>query len=364
MAENNSLVPQEKSMMMVESAATALAAQAKANVEARFLMAINRPRNWENVRQALLEECKRPAFANNKSAYYKKPIGHGVEGLGIRFVEVAFRCMTNVLVETPMVFEDDTKEIMRVTITDLEANTTFTMDTKITKTVERAKPLDDGTFISKRKNSRDKDVFMIPATDDELLNKRGAAISKTVRNLGLRLIPGDLQDEATDIIKSVRLNRASKDPAAEKKAILDAFNTLGVKPSDLSEYLDHDVAQCSPAEIVDLRGLHGAIKDGETTWAEVMANKELGDDQSPNPEDDLKEQAGKTGEVIDIELEADSQGDNVENQFRSCPDRDNAQMNIDYCENDCPKKEGCPARDGAKETPAQESADGLPERAF
>lgn len=358
----NALAVQEKPMMMVESAATALAAQAKANVEARFLMAINRPRNWANVRQELLNECQRPAFANNKSAYYKKPIGQGVEGLGIRFVEVAFRCMTNVLVETPMVFEDDTKEIMRVTITDLEANTTFTMDAKITKSVERAKPLDDGTYISVRKNSRGKDVFTIPATDDELLNKRGASISKAVRNLGLRLIPGDLQDEAIEIIKSVRLNRASKDPAAEKKAVLDAFNTLGVKPSDLSGYLGHDVAQCSPAEIVDLRGLHGAIKDGETTWAEVMANKELGDEQTP--EEDLKTKAGATVETIDIEPETNVQNGNVGQLFKSCPDRNGDQWNEDYCENDCKRRDGCPAWGADKQEATTERPDGLPEKKF
>jgi hypothetical protein len=58
-----------------------------------------------------MSECRRPSFAHNKSAYYRKPIGQGVEGLGIRFVEVALRCMKNVLVETSMIFEDDAKEI-------------------------------------------------------------------------------------------------------------------------------------------------------------------------------------------------------------------------------------------------------------
>src|SRR5688572_6266963 len=89
------MVPQQ-----FETSVSAAAAQAKAMVEARYVMALKRPRVWDQVRQDILKECKRPSFAHNKSAFYRKPIGQGVEGLGIRFTEVALRCMTNVLIET------------------------------------------------------------------------------------------------------------------------------------------------------------------------------------------------------------------------------------------------------------------------
>src|SRR3990170_723887 len=83
-----------------ETASTAVAAQAKAMIESRYVMAMRNPRNMDQVRQDLLKECRRPSFAHNKSALYHKPIGKGVEGLGIRFVEVALRCMRNVLAES------------------------------------------------------------------------------------------------------------------------------------------------------------------------------------------------------------------------------------------------------------------------
>lgn len=258
---------------MVETASTALAAQNKAMVEARYIMALQRPRNGDQVRAELMNECRRPSFAHNKSAFYVKPIGDGVEGLGIRFVEVALRCMTNVLVETTTVYEDDQKEIVRVATTDLERNVTYPMDVKISKTVERRKPMDDGSYISVRTNSYGKPVYTVPATDDEILNKRNALISKTVRTLGLRLIPGDLQDEAEEIIKRVRLDKAAADPGAERKRITDAFAEIGVMPTMLVEYLGHSLDSCSPAELVRLRGIYGAIKDGEATWKTVMENK-------------------------------------------------------------------------------------------
>lgn len=311
--------PQMPGMMQVESASSALAAQAKAATEARYTMAMYNPRNWDAVRQKVLNECKRPSFAHNKSAFYKKPIGAGVEGLGIRFVEVALRCMTNVLVETAMIYEDDIKEIHRVTVTELESNLTFPMDIKVSKTVERSKVPDGVSALSVRKNSYGKDVFTIPANDDDLLNKRGALISKAIRTLGLRIIPGDLQDEAEAMIKQVRLNRAAEDPDAEAKRIVDAFSQIKVPINELTKYLGHNVSICSPSELVDLRGIYGAIKDGEATWASVMENRA---DNKPDDEPGDGPIINKaTGEVFDIELHLDPKKLNQDGSFTKRPHR-------------------------------------------
>lgn len=275
-AETPSYIP-----MAAETASTAAAAKAKALVEARFIMAMRNPRNWDQVRQDLLKECRRPSFADNKSAYYVKPIGDGVEGLGIRFVEVALRCMKNVSVDTEMTYEDEAKEVHRIEVTDLESNVPLSVCIPVSKYVERSRPADDGSYISVRKNSWGRNVYLVPAKGDELLNVRGALISKAMRTLGLRLIPGYLQDEAIDIIKAVRLDKAAQDPDAERCKILDAFAEIGVKAVDLTEYLGHDVGACSPAEMVKLRGLYGAIRDGEATWASVMENKVAGAGDPP-----------------------------------------------------------------------------------
>lgn len=260
-------------LAIVETASSAVAAQAKAMVESRYIMAMRSPRNMDQVRQDLIRECKRPAFANNKSAFYRKPIGQGVEGLGIRFVEVALRCLKNVLIETSMIFEDPTKEVHRVSVTDLESNVTYPLDVRVSKTVERSRPMDDGSYISMRKNSYGKDVFTVTANDDDLLNKRGALISKAVRTLGLRIIPGDLQDEAEAIIKAVRMDDAAKDPEANRKLLADSFAEIGIRAQHLADYLGHTLETCTPKELVDLRGIYGAIKDGEATWKTVMENK-------------------------------------------------------------------------------------------
>jgi hypothetical protein len=172
-----------------------------------------------------------------------------------------------------MIFEDELKEVHRVSVTDLESNITYPLDVRVSKTVERSKPNSDGSFLSVRKNSRGYNVYTLLGTDDDILNKRGALISKAIRTIGLRIIPGDLCDEAEAIIKAVRLDSAAKDPDAERRKIVDAFAEIGVNATDLTNYLGHAIAQCAPAQIVKLRGIYGAIRDGEATWQSVMQNK-------------------------------------------------------------------------------------------
>jgi len=270
-APSTALVEQPLAMAVsaVETASAGVAAKAKALAEARYVMALRQPRVWDAVRQDLLGECKRPSFARNKSALYNKPIGGGVEGLGIRFVEVALRCMKNVSVDVSQVYEDDQKEIHSVVVVDLEANVPYSQDVRVSKTVERSFPSDDGSYVSVRKNSKGKPVYTVIGTEDDILNKRQALISKAVRTLGLRVIPGDLQDEAEAIIRKIRLDDAARDPDAERKAIIDAFGELGVPATDLIEYIGHDIATCTPKELVDLRGVYAAIRDGEATWAQA-----------------------------------------------------------------------------------------------
>jgi len=263
---------QTTELARTETASNAVAAQAKAAVESRYIMAMNRPRNWDDVRTKLLNDCKRPGFA--VSALYNKPIGKGIEGFSIRFVEAALRAMTNVLPEVSTVYDDSEKKIVRATVTDLEANLTYSKDITITKTVERSKPQSDGTYISVRKNSYNKIVYTIPGTDDDILNKENALVSKAIRTLGLRLVPGDILDECDEMIRGVMKNKNAEDPDAARKKMIDAFTSIGVSAAMLEEYIGHPLPSVSPAQLIDLRSLYSTINDGESTWKEVMDNKQ------------------------------------------------------------------------------------------
>lgn len=255
-----------------ETAATALAAQARAAVEARCILALRRPRNWDQVRQLLLRECARPGFA--AVARYAKPVGgQRIVGPSIRFAEAAMRCMGNLVAETQVVLDDPTKRCVRISLTDLENNLTLPKDIVLEKTVERRQPKPGQEIIGQRTNSQGQPVFIVRATEDDLLNKEAALSSKALRGLVLRLLPGDLLDEAMEAVtKTLRSNDAA-DPNAARKRLADAFAKLGIQPVDLAAYLGHGLEAMSPAELEEMRAIYAAIAEGETNWREVMSQR-------------------------------------------------------------------------------------------
>lgn len=254
-----------------ESAALAMAAQQKAVVEARYKMALARPRDLDSVRQNMLKDARRPSFAS--VAIYHKPIGKGVEGPSIRFVEAAIRNMTNILTETSTISEDEERRVIRVAVSDLETNTYFSQDVTVTKTVERSKLPQGEKPIRVRTNSYGKPVYILHGTDDDILNKQNSLISKAVRTLGLRLIPGDLVDEALYYVRQTMAKQDAADPDAAKNRIIDAFAQLGVPVESLKDFLGHELSSIDPTELQLLRSTYSAIKDGETTWKAVMDDK-------------------------------------------------------------------------------------------
>jgi hypothetical protein len=266
-----------------ELANAAVAAQAKAMVEARYLMAMKNPRDIDDARVRLLGACKRPGFA--KAARYRKPVGQGIEGPSIRLAEEAARCLKNIAVDIAAIFDDERRRTVRVTATDLEANTTYSKDVTFEKTVER-RNTNGAQVIGQRKGSSGQTVYIVVATDDDILNKENALVSKALRTNLLRLVPGDILEEAMAQVYATLRDETAKDPSAERKSVVDAFATLNVLPSALKDYLGHDVGTSSPAEIVDLREVYTTIRDGEATWNEVLEHrrKQREEDEPTAPE--------------------------------------------------------------------------------
>lgn len=267
-----------------ETAATAAAAQATAAVNARYVMALQKPRQHDQVRFNLLRECRRPSFA--ESAIYELPRGgKSISGPSIRFAEAAIRALTNVLPETAVVFDDDDKRVVAVRVTDLECNVTYSRDVSITKTVERRQLAKNQKPISVRANSYGDTVYIVPATDDEILMRENALVSKALRTLALRLIPGDLLDEAMEVVKTTLASEVKKDPDAARRKLLDHFANLNVSPAQIAEFLGHDTATMSPGEVAMLRGVWTAVRDGKS-WEEATEDAEKPD---PNASKDSPE---------------------------------------------------------------------------
>lgn len=265
-----------------ETTAIAAAEHAKASVQARYLVAMQRPRDLDDFRVRLLKHCKRPGFA--AMAEYAKPVGGSkARGMSIRFVEAALQEFGNVLPESVVVFDDDEKLIIRVSLTDLERNITYVEDATVWKFVERKSP-SGAEVIGERRKANGEVVYKVRANDDDFANKLGAATSKKIRNLGLRVLPSDIVEECKLACAATRANESAKDPDADRKRLTDAFAELRVMPSDLKDYLGHDIGTATPAEIDDLRLTYAAIRDGEATWVDTMRarREERGEVESKN----------------------------------------------------------------------------------
>lgn len=267
-----------------ETHTSALVAAAQAAVNARFIMAIQRPRNWDEVRARLLKECDRPGFA--EVARYNKPIGKGVKGPSIRFAEACLRYAGNLDAPVTTTFEDRYKRILHVAVVDFETNASYAIDITVDKTVER-RELKDRTLIAERKNSTGQTVFIVEATEDELLNKQNALVSKALRTQVLRLIPGDIVDEAQRRCIETMATEDKRDPGEAKKRLLDAFAEIGVYPRDLEVFVGHNLDALQPAELRELREVYATVRDGEATWAAVVEARR-GPKEAPRGPADLE----------------------------------------------------------------------------
>jgi hypothetical protein len=264
----------------------ALVAKARASVEAAMIAAKRWPRNMLDARDRVLRECRRPDFA--AVAMYSVPRGAGrVEGLSIRFAEMALRSMGNMEATSETIYDDATSRVIRVRVVDYETNASVAVDFTVSKTKE-VKELKRGQRpLGERTNNQGQRLFIVEATDDDVTTKQNAQVSKSMRTGILRLVPGDIQDEAKAIIRKTASDKTAKDPAAAQKRMLAAYASIGVKPSSIESWLGHTIETITQAELSELEGLFAAIREQETTWHEVLsaalAEREPASAKAPAP---------------------------------------------------------------------------------
>jgi hypothetical protein len=275
-----------------EVATSAMVAQAQAEVNAMYIVAMRQPRSEADARIKLLNACERPGLA--AVAIYRKPVGKKkneetgkweqayAEGLSVRFAEEAARAWKNIRVSSAIVSDDDQRRILRVTAVDLESNFAKSVDIMIEKVVEKRQLRDGSPPLRVRQNSFGDTVYLYPATEAEVLVKSNAEKSKAEREVILKLVPGDILDEARARIYATRANEDAKDPEAAKKAMCDAFAAIGVKPSMLEEYLGHPLDASTAAEVLELKAVYVALKDHDTSWTEVLGDRMNADGPKPN----------------------------------------------------------------------------------
>jgi hypothetical protein len=279
--------------MRRETAAIAVAERARAEVTARYQMAIHRPRSVADARSRIIAHCQRRRFA--EAARYSKPIGgnNSIVGPSIRFVESALAEYGNILVQSSVVWDDADERRVEISVTDLERNLSYPKEVVIRKTVERRSLRRGQAALGQRRNSYGDIVYIVEATEDDLLIKQGALESKAIRTLGLRVLPADIVEEAMDAVVETLRSEDERDPAAARKRMADSFAELGVYPRQLEEYLGHPLDQTTPAEREALTIVYATLRDGEAKWSEILEAQKAERGEEPATAEEEPEKPAK-----------------------------------------------------------------------
>lgn len=253
--------------------AVAAAETTKAQITALHQVALLRERDVDLFRTRILKDCKRPRFAD--AAMYEIPRGNQtVTGMSIRFAESALRHFGNLMCEATVVDDNDDAITYRVSCTDLQSIARDSKDVTVRKTVERKnKPKNEKMIRGTRFNSFGDLLYIVAATDDEILMKVNNQIARAKRNLILAFLPFDIVEEAQDQIHDTNRAADAADPDRARNRLLDAFTKYGVTPADVREYLGKPLERMTPTDMDELKKIGTAMREGSTTWEEVMEEK-------------------------------------------------------------------------------------------
>lgn len=262
------------------STADAKATREAALVQARLVIALQRPRNYDEIRQRLVALCRDRLFA--EKAFYRKPqkrwdpatrkmVDDALVDFSIRFVETVLGVMGQA--ETRAWIEPGEEEnLVCVTVMDYATNVSHALEGAVRHTVERRNG-SGREVVATRQNSYGDTVYICVATEEEMRQREMALASKMLRVCGLRVIPAELKAECEDEIRKTREKALTENPAAARNAIADRFLRIGVSVSELERYTGAPWAQATAADLTDLEGVLNAIAEGENRWADALADK-------------------------------------------------------------------------------------------
>ncbi len=252
----------------------------EAAVRLRYRMAHERPRKPEEAKASLLRHCEQPNFA--AVARYRKLVdGEWLDAPSIRFAEAALQAMGNILSEVAAIRDDSIQRVVRVAVTDFESNVTHAKEVLIPKVIERAELLPGEVPLASRVDGNGQRLYTLLATREEILSCEGALVSKALRQIALRLLPGDWVQEGLRAIRQTLEAEIAQDLESTREKLAQGFAALRVEEERLKEYLGHDLESASAAECTDLQAILAALEDGEMTRAESIGAGGLGEQRSP-----------------------------------------------------------------------------------
>ena len=266
--------PGAGSQMIEVVAPTDLLAISKAEIDLQIATAKNFPRSiaqFQSGAQAMVTYSQEIA----ESMFYKLPRGGKlIEGPSVRFAEIVSQNWRNCRVGARVLGQDDRQVISQGVFHDLETNVAISFEIK--------------RRITRKDGSR---------YDYDMVGVAGAAAAGIAfRNAVLKGVPkmfwAPLYEKALQAARP-----AEKDLSARRKAALESFAKMDVPEAAVLETLGvKTVSKIGADELLTLRGIYNAIREGTSTAAEAFR---LGPppieptEEAEDPEDGKKEKPGR-----------------------------------------------------------------------
>lgn len=213
-----------------------------AEVQARIVVAHHNRRDPVRAVDDILNHCTRPTLAE-KALYHYARGGTDIEGPSIRLAEVFIQCWGNMQCGVAeLARHDDYSECVSYAW-DLQSNTYADLKFQ----VKHWRDTKQGGYQLKD----ERDIY-------ELIANMG---SRRKRACILAVIPGDVVEAAVEQCKRTLMSKADTSPEAIKK-LVDAFDEFGVTQPMIEARIQRRLEAIRPAQIVMLRSVYNAIKDG------------------------------------------------------------------------------------------------------
>lgn len=218
-------------------------------IKGKMFLARQFPRDPEWSLQSAMKECQRKELA--EAAQYEFPKGDSVvKGPSIRLVEVLARHWGNITSGVDEIESKDGETTIKSYAWDLETNVS---DSK-TFTVKHERSVGKGDNRKIKKLTDERDIY-------EMVANKGA---RRKRACLLSVLPGWYVDAAVTaceetLRKSLTEGKSMKEVIS---SIVSAFSEFDISPAQIEDKLGKPVESLSKIDVVKLRHLYSAIKDG------------------------------------------------------------------------------------------------------
>lgn len=259
----------------VEVARAGTIAAAQREVESAVILAKRYPRNELEAYQRVMRACGRPNFAEKGNYAFPRGkrkdedgnwVSNIVKGPSVYLARELAKAWGNIRFGYRITFDDVEEREIESWAWDLESNLYVSGSSRFKKLVQRKVWVK-----AKTKGEKDyQETQWVTPDERDLREATSKQASLLVRNCILQLIPADVVDDCRSKCEATKLKDVKEDPDRAMKAVVLGFSEINVSAEELEEVLGHPIGQCSPAEIVDLKGIYAAIRDGQARIGEYI----------------------------------------------------------------------------------------------